>query len=916
MKLFERIGNSRISRRDFLKGSAVATAAIASLSLVGCSDNDVVSTTEGNAEGNNTDPSTESMPAHPEPTNRESEGTWISAACWHNCAGRCMNKVMVLDGMVIRQKTDDTHADSVEYPQQRSCLKGHSQQQQCFGADRLKYPMKRKHWEPLTGGKKELRGEDEWERITWDEAYKLIAAELKNCLEKYGSSSILVPGAYASGTDRMLNFLGGHTSAWDSISYGTFAQNMAALGLPYTNSSGNDRLDTKNAEYIVFEGANPAWNCFSAGFYALSEAHAGGTKIVVIGPSYNATALAMDAKWIPVYPGTDTALFLGIAHQMIVDDRVDYDFLNKYTVGFDADHMPADATTDENFKDYLMGKYDGVEKNAEWASKLTGATVEDIKFLADVLGKDHKTMLLHGWAPARINGGENVPQAIATVGWMGGHVGKSGHAISSVSMSRLDTGADLVNYGGGGLPAMPNKVMDVIPGPDAWNAVLTGEYTYVGDFYGAVGLISNGVKRKVDIHMIACDIDQNYLQTGPSLMKGIEAFRKVDFVMSRGLHMSTNCKYADIVLPVATRWEAEGGFGNTSREWVQVYTKVTEPLYEAKTDQEIDKGIIAAMGYDPLELYPLSEKAQFFNQIAGCFVVKEDAGSFETSASQTSTASSYTLGPDSYEPLVNITQADIDAWGVADEITAIGLPCQPQEGRISLDQFLADGGYQVARKDGDAFGHIDFENFIKDPEKNPVSSKSGKFEIYCQAKADFINNMGFSDLKVKPYANYFVPVTGYEQTFVDADITKEKGEYPYVMYNPHYVARVHSTLDNNRWLQETFADPMYISTADAKEKGIKTGDTVLVWNQYGKILRRASVMPNMMPGVVSIPHGSNLNLDHKTGIDHGGADNTLVGTPAYGMGATGYNNNNCNFKKYDGEPLALRHEIPQIVFED
>lgn len=71
------------------------------------------------------------------------EGEWITAACWHNCGGRCLNKAYVVDGVVLRQKTDDTHPDSPDYPQQRGCARGRSQRQQVYGADRLKYPMKR-----------------------------------------------------------------------------------------------------------------------------------------------------------------------------------------------------------------------------------------------------------------------------------------------------------------------------------------------------------------------------------------------------------------------------------------------------------------------------------------------------------------------------------------------------------------------------------------------------------------------------------------------------------------------------------------------------------------------------------------------------------------------------------------------------
>ncbi|MEJ2013597.1 MAG: molybdopterin-dependent oxidoreductase, partial [Anaerolineales bacterium] len=119
----------------------------------------------------------------------ESTAEWIPAACWHNCGGRCPNYALVQDGIVLRQKTDDTHPDSPDFPQQRACQRGHSQQWQVLGADRLKYPMKRKNWEP-GGGKKELRGRDEWVRISWDEALDILASELTRIREKYGDTAI------------------------------------------------------------------------------------------------------------------------------------------------------------------------------------------------------------------------------------------------------------------------------------------------------------------------------------------------------------------------------------------------------------------------------------------------------------------------------------------------------------------------------------------------------------------------------------------------------------------------------------------------------------------------------------------------------------------------------------------------------
>ena len=139
----QRVAEKKISRRDFLKVSAAATAGLA---LGGCGNS--LATV-----GPDYDPKS------------AQEEKWVVASCWHNCGGRCVNKVLVVDGVVIRQKTDE-RPDTKENYQLRACVRGRSQRNHVLSPDRLKYPMIRKHWKPHTGGDKSLRGRDEWVRIS------------------------------------------------------------------------------------------------------------------------------------------------------------------------------------------------------------------------------------------------------------------------------------------------------------------------------------------------------------------------------------------------------------------------------------------------------------------------------------------------------------------------------------------------------------------------------------------------------------------------------------------------------------------------------------------------------------------------------------------------------------------------------
>src|SRR3990170_2419132 len=169
MSIISKAVNYKLNRRTFLKWTGATGAAISGSALIKGGLNKLES---ARAAG----------PA-----------VWKTTSCWHNCGGRCMLKVLVQDNIMLRVKTDDTHPDSPDYPQQRACLRGRSQRMQVLAADRIKYPMKRKNWEP-GGGKKELRGKDEWVRISWDEALNIVASETKRIKDKYGNKAIYCPG--------------------------------------------------------------------------------------------------------------------------------------------------------------------------------------------------------------------------------------------------------------------------------------------------------------------------------------------------------------------------------------------------------------------------------------------------------------------------------------------------------------------------------------------------------------------------------------------------------------------------------------------------------------------------------------------------------------------------------------------------
>ena len=895
-RFLNKIADMKVSRRDFLKGSAAATGSLAALSLVGCNSSSLTEV-ETTAETTTEAPTNEVMVGHTPIVDPEQGGEWKTAACWHNCGGRCLNKVYVKDGVVIRQKSDDTHADSPEYPQQRACLRGRSQQQQCFGADRLKYPMKRKNWS-LENPNGQLRGKDEWERISWEEAFTLVAAGLKKAYDEHGARSILAPGWYSEEIHKVLAKMGGYTLAVDTGSFGSFGTYNTAVveGLPAIGvGSGVDRFSLMKCDTIVLYGCNPAWAAAGNPAYNMSQGKKKNMEYVFVGPEYNVTASMLDAKWIQVRPGTDTAFLLAVAYEMLKLDEtegniIDWDFMDRCVSGFDSEHMPADAKSTENLKGYLLGEYDGIPKTAEWASEICGTPVEDLRWYAAKMGKENKVALLHSFAAARCHNAEGFPPMFYAIGALGGHMGREGHACGSCYHYECgNAGTALVSGGSSLLPSFANGVDDTIYAAELWQAILDKKYTYHGtglNCYQMTVTQVPPVERDIDIRVIYYE-SSAWLQTLQGQAKGIEAHRAVDMVVTQSTALTTPAKYSDIVLPVSTLWERVDNstmLAAANREMLVVPSKIIEPLYESKTDQEIAAGIAEHLGLDPAEIYPISETQQWFNFLAGSTVLEPDG-----------TRSS----------LITITEEDIAEWGVTGT---------PQEGKIGLKEILAQGIYQVPRSEDDNYSYDGWKAFREDPENHPCYTATGKIQLYSDYKAEILNMTKRNDFESKPYPTYHAPLWGYEETFSDWD-NKVKGDYPYQVTNPHYLRRAHTVFNNIPWLREAMPNPVWINASDAAEKGVSEGDTVLVYSAYGKVLRTASLTERLMPGVLALPHGAWVEIDEETGLDKAGSDNMLLGPKAAGLGTSGYNTCVVNFEKYDGPALEADWTWPERIIE-
>ncbi|HJI11401.1 MAG TPA: molybdopterin-dependent oxidoreductase [Adlercreutzia equolifaciens] len=322
--------SKKLTRRSFLATTALAAGAMATATAAGCSSVD----TSGDAVD------------LADTANAPEESTYI-ATCHGNCGGRCALQATVREGKIVSTLP-------MTFPKEKEglrvgCVKGVSNALRIYGPQRLMYPMKR-------AGE---RGSGEWERISWDEAIEIFANQLKTTMETYGGASNM----WQAGAGNMNGFLRGvptgiinsalmptgDIAVLDSFSKGlansrliqktggtvlSVGHDMAGIVFVFVHLSSPQSSieDIANAKTIVAWGANPAEASFCrTAWNWICKGRENGAKLIAIDPLYTSTAAHSD-EWVPVRTGTDAALMCGMIHYIVDNDLVNWDYLKNGSI--------------------------------------------------------------------------------------------------------------------------------------------------------------------------------------------------------------------------------------------------------------------------------------------------------------------------------------------------------------------------------------------------------------------------------------------------------------------------------------------------------------------------------------------------------------------------------------------------------
>lgn len=731
--------------------------------------------------------------------------------CQPNCMSICPHTVTVRDGRIVQT----TLAPLPDQRYNRICLRGLTSLQRIYDSRRIHYPMKR------VGA----RGEGKWQRISWDEAITTITNKWKKNSEKYGTKA----NAIFMGTGRETAFQGGNqgvlrrlgnildfTHVTIVVDFGITAGVKEVIGWngPWP---GNGPEDLVNSETVILLGYNITESQInSVHFY--QDARDAGAKIIVIDPVFTHFAAQSD-QFIPIRPGADPALLLGLIYCILHAGEEDAEFMRDHTVApylvrddnglflrqsdLGADVEVADAnddevvdvlsragettsetnrpividadgntgTTDDIENPVMYGHYEinGIacttagelfrqrveEYNPQRVEQLTGISPDVLQELAHRIATT-KTTIRAGWGGQAYNNGHMVGKTLMCLAAVTGHIGLEGR----------DMGAFAVGYHGiNAAWATPTgKAMTTIP------SIVFPQVMREGKFRGKDYPIKSLFIAQANL--VGSHLDQNCVMR--------DVIDQIPFIVTADLEMTDTARVSDIVLPVAHFYEsADLVQVGATQPYIQYSEAAAEPPFECKSDADIVRLLAAKMGID-----------EYFNQSDEYYIR-------ELLDTEINRANGIT-----YESLL--------------EQHAI---------RVFPTPWLPYGGKQL------------------------FNTPEHRMQIYVEKPQPFIDYGQEIPVERDHLPMFYEPTEAWPGT-------EAQKKYPLILISERPRYRVHSQFSEVKWLREIDPEPIIkVNPVDADARGLKNRDLVEVYNDRGHAVARLIMDDSLMPGLVKYPKG-------------------------------------------------------------
>lgn len=462
-----------------------------------------------------------------------------------------------------------------------------------MGPARVRRPAIRKGWLKHGPASRDGRGAEPFVEVPWDEALDIVADTLRATIAKYGNGAIY-GGSYGwssagrfhhaqSQIHRFLNTLGGYVAHRDSYSLGAgrviLPRILAPLGALNRDASAWAGLDGNCRLFVAFGGLpikNAQVNSGGVGDHDAADWIArlarSGTKFVNISPLRGDLSAAA-AEWLPLRPGSDTAVMLALAYEIVAAGKHDAAFLATHCAGA------------ERYLAYLRGETDGVPKCAEWAAAISEIPAARIRTLALEMAAT-RTMIAASWSLQRAWNGEQPYWAAICLAAVLGQIGLQGGGIGFGYAAINGVGHRSTGFAGPTLPQGKNAIDDFIPVARIADMLLDpgGEYDY------------DGARRRYPDIKLVYWAGGNVFHHHQDINRLIAAWRRPETTIVHEQFWTAHARHCDIVLPATVPLERDDIGGANDDSYLIAMKRAMAPAGEARDDYAIFADLAARLG--------------------------------------------------------------------------------------------------------------------------------------------------------------------------------------------------------------------------------------------------------------------------------------------------------------------------------
>ena len=484
------------------------------------------------------------------------------------CFWKCGVLAHKRDGRVTKLVGNPKHPLS----RGRLCPRGTAGTGLLYDPDRLRQPLMRVR----------SRGEDVFEPVTWEHALDYIAERLSAIRDEHGPEAVAL-------------FSHGFGGGWFKHlfkSYGTpniagpsYAQCRGPREEGYRLTIGRslgspEPIDIENTRCLTLIGSHLGENMHNTQVQELAEGLDRGMGLVVVDPRFSVAASKAD-HWLPIRPGTDTALLLAWIRVLLDERRYDREYVEAHTVGL------------EKLREAVA------DKTPEWAYVRTGIRPDRIRETARFISAARPASLIHPGRRAVWYGNDTQrARAMAILAALLGSFGRRGGYIeqSKMSVPKFDSSA------------YPK------PGRAPADQVQKQVYPYANERL-ASSLIDASIPGTAEYDVKGWFVyGTNLIHSVPRMKHTIEAIRSLDLLVSVDVLPAEICGWSDVVLPESTYLERHDDLWTPryKQPFVALRQPVVEPMYQSRPGWWIARELGLRLGL--ADYFPFESAEQVIRQ--------------------------------------------------------------------------------------------------------------------------------------------------------------------------------------------------------------------------------------------------------------------------------------------------------------